>query len=57
MQHYRLEVTSWRAALPKNELGILMDTKLDMSQKCALAAKKASDILGCINKKPVGPGK
>ncbi|KAK4823435.1 LOW QUALITY PROTEIN: hypothetical protein QYF61_002121 [Mycteria americana] len=28
-----------------------------MSQQCALVAKKSSDILGCISKKPVGPGK
>ena len=47
---YRLwvDLLEWSSA--EKDLTVLKDNRLTMSQQCALVAKKASGILGCINK-------
>ena len=59
MHRYMLGATQLEISLAEKGLGILVDTKLNMSQQCALAAKVASGILSSIRKKvlPAGQGR
>lgn len=46
--HYMLGATKLEIGSAENDVGVLVGTKLNMSQQHALATNKAKNILGCI---------
>ena len=50
MHQYRLRADLLQSSSVERNLSVLVDDRLTMSQQCALVAKKANGILGCIKK-------
>ncbi|KAK4827129.1 hypothetical protein QYF61_014523 [Mycteria americana] len=50
MHQYRLWSNQLVRSSAEEDLGVLVDSKLTMSQQCTLTAKKVNSIQGCIRK-------
>ena len=51
MYQYRLGDDQLEMSFVEKDLGVLVDDRLAVSQQCALVAKKANRILGCVKRR------
>lgn len=51
MHQYMLEVNKLESSLAGQDLMVLLDNKLTISQQCTPVAKQANSIWGCITSK------
>ncbi|PKU29133.1 hypothetical protein llap_20563 [Limosa lapponica baueri] len=58
LHQYKLGDDLLESSSLEEDLGVLVDNRMTMSQQCTLVAKKANGILGCIGKSgPAGQGR
>ena len=50
---YRLGADPLQSSIGERDLGVLVDSRMTTSQHCALVARKANGILGCIRRSVV----
>ena len=50
MHPYMMGDNQLESRFAEKDLEVLVDTKMKMSQKCALVLKKANEVLGCIGR-------
>ncbi|PKU48254.1 hypothetical protein llap_1448 [Limosa lapponica baueri] len=53
VHQYRFGFDLLESSSVEKNLGVLVDNKLTISQQCALVAKNANGLLGCIKKSVV----
>ena len=49
LQRYRLGIDWLGSSSTEEDLGVMLDSKLNLSLQCAQGAQKANSILGCMN--------